>query len=112
MPPARTVALAAVAAAAAVAAPLVVWQPVMQAAETGAGKTEAGDYRQPATGAAGTGAGPCGDGFYLVGDVCEPAPPGYVEARSECEMAVESMEAAGVEQDFAAEIAKCRSQGP
>ena len=105
MPPARTVVLAAVAAAAAVAAPLVVWQPVMQAAETGAGKTEAEkDYRQPATGA---GAGLCGDGFYLVGDVCEPAPPGYVETRSKCEMAVESMEAAGVEQDFAAEIAKC-----
>ena len=64
----------------------------------------------PVTEAGGGEGGPCGDGFYLVGDICEPAPPGYVETRSECEMAVESMEAAGVEQDFAAEIAKCRGE--
>ena len=44
----------------------------------------------------------------MSGDVCEPAPPGYVETRSECEMAVDSMEAAGVEQDYMAETAKCR----
>ena len=50
----------------------------------------------------------CGPGYRLIGDICDVAPPGYVETRSECEMGVESMEAAGVKQDFAAEIEKCR----
>lgn len=95
MPSLKTVvAVAAAAAGALVALALAAAGPVTEpAAETGAGQ-----------------GGPCGDGFYLVGDICEPAPPGYVETRSECEMAVESMEAAGVEQDFAAEIAKCRGE--
>lgn len=51
---------------------------------------------------------PCGEGYSLIGDICEPTPEGYVETRNECEMGVDSMEAAGVEQDYAAEIAKCR----
>ena len=53
-------------------------------------------------------ASPCGEGYSLIGDICEPTPEGYVETRNECEMGVDSMEAAGVEQDYAAEIAKCR----
>lgn len=51
---------------------------------------------------------PCGKGYSLIGDICEPTPEGYVETRNACEMGVDSMEAAGVEQDYAAEIAKCR----
>ena len=53
-------------------------------------------------------ASPCGEGMALIGDICMTAPEGYVEARTDCEIAVDSMEAAGVEQDYAAEIAKCR----
>ena len=52
---------------------------------------------------------PCGPGYSLIGDICEPTPEGYVETRSRCEMGVDSMEAAGVEQDYAAEIEKCRN---
>ena len=55
-------------------------------------------------------ASPCGDGYSLIGDICMPTPEGYVETRSECEMGIDSMEAAGVEQDYAAEIAKCREE--
>ena len=55
-------------------------------------------------------ASPCGDGYTLIGDICEPIPAGYVETRSECEMAVDSREAAGVEQNYAMEIAKCREE--
>ena len=51
---------------------------------------------------------PCGEGYVLLGDICEPTPEGYVETRTPCEMGVESREAAGVEQDFQAELAKCR----
>lgn len=105
---ARTVAIAAVAAA----VPLAVWQTQAApepAAEAGAGSAgglgKAGEAALPGPDA---GTGPCGEGFYTSGDVCEPAPPGYVETRSECEMAVDSMEAAGVEQDYMAETAKCR----
>ena len=112
MPPARTVAIAVAVAALAAAAALAAWQTQAApgpAAEAGAGSAgglgKAGGAALPGP-AAGT--GPCGEGFYLSGDICEPAPPGYVETRSECEMAVDSMEAAGVEQDYAAEIAKCR----
>ncbi len=74
---------------------------------------EASGLANPGAGesAASYGSNPCGDGYYLMGDICEPAPTGYVETRSECEMAVESMEAAGVEQDFMAEIEKCRRAG-
>lgn len=32
----------------------------------------------------------CGPGFRLVVDICEVAPPGYVETRSECEIGVDS----------------------
>lgn len=53
-------------------------------------------------------ASPCGEGYSLIGDICMPTPEGYVETRNECEMGVDSMEAAGVEQNYAAEIAKCR----
>ena len=55
-------------------------------------------------------ASPCGDGYSLIGDICMPTPEGYVETRSECEMGVDSMEAAGVEQDYQAELAKCREE--
>lgn len=102
MPSARTVAIAAAVAVAA-AVPLAAWQTQAEpepAAEAGA-PGKAGEAALPGT-------GPCGEGFYMSGDVCEPAPPGYVETRSECEMAVDSMEAAGVEQDYMAELAKCR----
>ena len=52
---------------------------------------------------------PCGiEGYALIGDICGPAPEGYVEERSECEMGVDSREAAGVEQDYQAELEKCR----
>ena len=52
---------------------------------------------------------PCGiEGYALIGDVCQPAPDGYVEDRTECEMAVDSREAAGVDQDYSAELEKCR----
>ena len=54
----------------------------------------------------------CGEGYSLIGDICEPTPEGYVEARSECEMGVDSREAAGVEQDYQAELEKCRNAGP
>ena len=43
------------------------------------------------------GGSPCGEGYSLIGDICEPTPEGYVETRSECEMGVDSREAAGVE---------------
>ena len=106
VPPARTVAIAAAVAVAAAA--LAAWQTQAApgpAAEAGAGSAggieKDGEATLPGT-------GPCGEGFYLSGDICEPAPPGYVETRSECEMAVDSMEAAGVEQDYMAETAKCR----
>ena len=56
--------------------------------------------------------GPCGEGYSLIGDICEPTPEGYVETRSECEMGVDSREAAGVEQDYQAELEKCRNAGP
>ena len=55
-------------------------------------------------------ASPGGDGYSLIGDICMPTPEGYVETRSECEMGVDSMEAAGVEQDYQAELAKCREE--
>ena len=55
---------------------------------------------------------PCGSGYSLIGDICEPTPKGYVETRSRCEMRVDSREAAGVEQDYAAERAKCRNDNP
>ena len=58
------------------------------------------------------GGGPCGEGYSLIGDICEPTPEGYVETRSECEMGVDSREAAGVEQDYQAELEKCRNAGP
>ena len=51
---------------------------------------------------------PCEEGYYLAGDICDKMPPGYVEARNECEMGVDSMEAAGVDQDYNAELEKCR----
>lgn len=51
---------------------------------------------------------PCKEGYSLIGDICMPTPEGYVETRNECEMGVDSREAAGVEQDYAAELAKCR----
>lgn len=51
--------------------------------------------------------GPCGEGYVLIGDICDIAPDGYVETRTECEMAVDSREAAGVEQDYMAELEKC-----
>ena len=54
--------------------------------------------------------GSCGEGYVLIGDICDVAPDGYVEARSECEMAVDSREAAGVEQDYMAELEKCRAR--
>lgn len=55
---------------------------------------------------------PCGiEGYALIGDICMPAPEGYVETRSECEMDVDSREAAGVEQDYQAELEKCRRVG-
>ena len=50
----------------------------------------------------------CAEGYVLVGDICDVAPAGYVETRSECEAAVDSLEAAGVEQDYMAELEKCR----
>lgn len=52
---------------------------------------------------------PCGKGYSLIGDICQPTPDGYVETRSKCEMGVDSMEAAGVEQDYLAELEKCRN---
>ena len=52
---------------------------------------------------------PCGKGYSLIGDICEPTPEGYVETRSKCEMGVDSREAAGVEQDYQAELEKCRN---
>ena len=52
---------------------------------------------------------PCGKGYSLIGDICEPTPEGYVETRSKCEMGVDSMEAAGVEQDYQFELEKCRN---
>ena len=55
-------------------------------------------------------ASPCGDGYSLIGDICMPTPEGYVETRSECEIGVDSREAAGVEQDYQAELAKCREE--
>ena len=58
------------------------------------------------------GGGPCGEGYSLIGDICKPTPEGYVETRSECEMGVDSLEAAGVEQDYQAELEKCRNAGP
>lgn len=51
---------------------------------------------------------PCRSGYSLIGDVCEPTPEGYVETRNPCEMAVDSMEAAGVSQNYAEEFDKCR----
>ena len=52
---------------------------------------------------------PCGiEGYAMIGDICEPAPEGYVETRSDCEIGVDSREAAGVEQDYQAELEKCR----
>jgi len=102
-----TVAIAAAVAAVAAAVPLAAWQTQAApepAAEAG-GLGKAGEAALPEPDA---GTGPCGEGFYMSGDVCEPAPPGYVETRSECEMAVDSMEAAGVEQDYMAELAECR----
>ena len=55
---------------------------------------------------------PCGiEGYALIGDICMEAPEGYVETRSECEMGVDSREAAGVEQDYQAELEKCRQAG-
>ena len=58
------------------------------------------------------GGGLCGEGYSLIGDICEPTPEGYVETRSECEMGVDSLEAAGVEQDYQTELEKCRNAGP
>lgn len=55
-------------------------------------------------------ASPCGEGYVLIGDICDVAPDGYAETRNECEMAVDSLEAAGVEQDYMAELEKCRAQ--
>ncbi len=37
-------------------------------------------------------------------------PEGYVETRSACEMRVDSMEAAGVEQNYPEEIEKCMQE--
>ena len=51
---------------------------------------------------------PCEEGYYLAGDICDKMPPGYVETRNECEMGVDSMEAAGVKQDYQLELEKCR----
>ena len=52
---------------------------------------------------------PCGiEGYALIGDVCGPAPEGYVETRTPCEIAVDSREAAGVDHDYQAELEKCR----
>ena len=52
---------------------------------------------------------PCGKGYSLIGDICESTPEGYVETRSKCEMGVDSMEAAWVEQDYQSELEKCRN---
>lgn len=55
------------------------------------------------------GGSPCGaEGYALIGDTCQPAPEGYVETRTPCEMAVDSREAAGVDQDYLAELERCR----
>ena len=32
---------------------------------------------------------PRGNGYSLIGDICEPIPEGYVETRSKCEMGVD-----------------------
>ena len=53
----------------------------------------------------------CAEGYFLLGDICEPAPPGYVETRTPCEIGVDAQEAAGVEQDYLAEREKCRRLG-
>ena len=53
---------------------------------------------------------PCGEGYFLLGDICEPAPEGYIETRTPCEIGVDSLEAAGVEQDYLAELARCREE--
>ena len=55
---------------------------------------------------------PCGiEGYALIGDVCGPAPEGYVETRTPCEIAVDSREAAGVDHDYLAELERCRRGG-
>lgn len=53
---------------------------------------------------------PCAKGYSLIGDICQPTPEGYVETRTECEMGVDSREAAGVVQNYQEELAKCRAQ--
>ena len=54
---------------------------------------------------------PCGEGYFLLGDICEPVPEeGYIETRTPCEIGVDSLEAAGVEQDYLAELARCREE--
>ena len=54
---------------------------------------------------------PCDEGYYYLGDTCEKAPPGYVETRNECEIGVDSREAAGVVQDYTQELELCRTSG-
>lgn len=51
---------------------------------------------------------PCRTGYTLIGDICEPTPPGYVETRNRCEIAVGSREAAGVDQNYILELEKCK----
>lgn len=72
---------------------------------TNSGLTEQALTMEPAVGGAES---PCGNGYSLIGDICEPTPKGYVETRSQCEMGVDSREAAGVEQDYQTELKKCR----
>ena len=54
--------------------------------------------------------GPCGPGYHLAGDICVQSPPGFVDTRNDCERGVDSREAAGVPQDYQAELAKCRAE--
>ena len=88
---------------------------IAQTAVIGVAVTAAGEAAEIALSDAEYGGVPeygaqCGEGYVLIGDICEVAPDGYVETRSECEIAVDSREAAGVEQDYMAELEKCRGQ--
>ena len=54
---------------------------------------------------------PCGmKGYALRGDICERVPAGHSETRTPCEVAADSRESAGVEQDYQHELEKCREQ--
>ena len=55
--------------------------------------------------------GPCGEGYSLIGDICEPTPEGYVETRSECEMESTAGRLPGWNRDYQAELEKCRNAG-